>query len=127
MPTLGLDYEYWFGHKFRARTLQRRRARGVHHQHGATRGSQPHYAFVTAAVGVWEPIRRLAFYAGPGIEIEDHENFFVIKVGTEYSFPLANWWGGDLAVSLIYDWKDVYGAWSLGVSAGKRFGPTVMK
>ncbi len=125
VPTLGLDYEYWFSHKF-AVGLYNDVELGEYIINTEEREDlNRHYAFITAAVGVWEPVRRLAFYAGPGIEIEDHENFFVIKVGTEYGFPLPNWW--DLAVSLTYDWKDVYGAWSLGVSAGKRFGPTVMK
>lgn len=125
VPTYGLDYEYWFSHRF---------ALGLYNdiQLGAyiintdeAEDLERKRAFVTTAVAVFEPVRQLALFGGAGAELEEHENFFVIKVGAEYEFPIGDWW--DISISAAYDWKDVYGSWSFGVSIGKRFGRTVMK
>ena len=52
------------------------------------------------------------------MELEEHESFFVIKAGVAYAFPIGDW--SHLGISVAYDWKEIYGAWSAGLSIGKR-------
>lgn len=124
-PTYGLDYEYWFSHRF-ALGLYNDVQLGTYIVNTSqVENLERNRVFVTAAVVVWEPVRQLALFGGAGAELEENESFFVIKAGSEYEFPIGNWW--DISISLGYDLKDVYGSWSLGLSVGKRFGKTVMK
>jgi hypothetical protein len=79
------------------------------------------YPFVTALVLVYEPVHRLALHAGPGYEIEKSENFLILKAGVEYFFPIGN--DFNLAVGFAYDNKrNLYDAWTIGISVGKFFG-----
>jgi hypothetical protein len=45
--------------------------------------------FSIAAVLHFHPVRHWSFYSGPGYEFEGHQNFFLIKLGTEYSFEIT--------------------------------------
>jgi len=85
VPTLGLDYQYWVSHRF---------ALGVINDFELSTyvieqsdGSQltREYAYVGAAVAIWEAVESLAIFAGPGVELEKHENFFVVKVEASMS------------------------------------------
>lgn len=126
VPTVGLDYEFWFSHTFALGIYNDvELGRYVIGMEGLQAALNRHYAFVTAAVGVWEPVRGLALFAGPGIELEQHETFFVLKLGTQFGLPLGKWW--DLGGSVTYDWNEVYGTLSLGISVGKRFGPAITR
>ena len=124
IPALGLDYERWIHPRFaigwyndfQLSTFVVERE-GEHAEE--EKFLEREYAFVTAVVGVFEVVERLAVYAGPGQEFEAHENFFVLKIGAEYEFPLPNFW--DLAIGGSYDIRDLYDSWGVGISIGKRF------
>ena len=42
------------------------------------------YAFITAVVFVYEPVGWWALFVGPGYEFENHESFFVTRIGTDF-------------------------------------------
>lgn len=124
IPALGLDYERWvhprfaigWYNDFQLSTFVVERE-GEHAEE--EKFLEREYAFVTAVVGVFELVERLAVYAGPGQEFESNENFFVFKIGAEYEFPLPNFW--DLSIGGSYDIRDLYDSWGFGISIGKRF------
>ena len=61
-----------------------------------------------------------AVFFGPGIELENHENFFIWKVGFEYEIELGRSW--DVTPELSYLNKDgQFGAIEIGVAFGKSF------
>ena len=119
VPTIGIDYNFWISHKV---------AVGLHNdfelssyvvETSADTTIPREYAYVGAVVVMYEPVRGLALFAGPGMEIETHQNFFVFKVGLEYAFAVANGWATGFVGA--YDFKEEYHSWSLGVSVARRF------
>ncbi len=44
---------------------------------------------------------------------------FVLKVGLEYAFAIANGWA--TGVTVAYDFKEEYNSWAFGLSVGRRF------
>jgi len=60
------------------------------------------------------------FISGPGIEIDSHANFYVIRVGVGSEFEIGNDW--DFSPELIYDLKDGHiNSLTLALGVGKRF------
>lgn len=57
---------------------------------------------------------------GPGMELEKHENFFVMRFGVAYDFELGKHW--DVAPEIIYDFKNGHiNSFTFAISFGKRF------
>lgn len=55
---------------------------------------------------------------GPGYEFERHENFYLGKAGTEYSFEITEEF--EIALNLSYENKqEVYDAWTFGIAFNK--------
>ena len=74
-----------------------------------------------ALVGVlhYHALRHWSFFAGPGIELEKNENFFLVRAGTEYSFEISE--NFEIALNLIYENKDeVYDTWTFGIAFNKK-------
>jgi hypothetical protein len=76
-------------------------------------------AFIAAVIGLYKVTPRFSLFAGGGIEIEDHGNLAVLRVGADSPIPLGRDW--ILAPTLIFDFKEGYDTWSLAVSIGKEF------
>jgi len=77
------------------------------------------FAFVSAVLFSYEPIPKLGLLAGPGVELERNQNFFVLKVGVEYEVKLLD--DRFISTEAYYDIKEVYGALGLGLSVGAKF------
>ena len=132
VPTLAFDYEYWFSRRFAIGwyndfTLttffvetNREAQSGEPSTDGGDEIIERKPVYLAAVVGIFEPVPRLALYTGPGYEFEEHENLQVWKLGVEYSFPLPHDW--DIALSVAYDYKEIYDSFSVGLSFGKRLG-----
>ncbi len=134
VPTIGIDYEYWFSRKlaigwyndFTLSTFVVETNREPDDGHGTASSEggnevvEREPTFLTTVVIVWEPVHRLALYTGGGREFEPSEDFWVWKIGIEYGFPLPGDW--DIAIGGSYDYKEVYDSFGVGVSFGKRFG-----
>ena len=119
VPTIGIDYTYWVSHAF---------ALGVVNDFELstyvieTSDGSPlvrEFTYVGAAVAKYEPVRGLAFFAGPGVELETHENFFIVKLGLEYAFARSDRW--HTSITFGYDFNVEYHTWSLGVSVSRLF------
>jgi hypothetical protein len=77
------------------------------------------YPIAMAAVLHYHTRRHWSFYAGPGIELERHENFFMIKTGTEYSFEVTE--NFEIALNFIYENKEeVYDTLTFGIAFNKK-------
>jgi hypothetical protein len=60
----------------------------------------------------------LCFREGP-TQFERHENFFLVKVGTEYSFEITE--DFEVALNVMYENKEeVYDAWTFGIAFNKK-------
>jgi hypothetical protein len=71
-----------------------------------------------AVVGHYHALRNWSFYAGPGIELEQSRNLFLIKVGTEYSFEISEQF--EIALNLIYENREeLYDGFTFGVAFNK--------
>jgi len=67
----------------------------------------------------YHALRHWSFYLGPGYEFESHENLFLVKAGTEYSFEITE--DFEIALNLIYENKEeVYDAWTFGIAFNKK-------
>jgi len=67
----------------------------------------------------YHALRHWSFYAGPGVELEKSENFFLVRLGTEYSFEITE--NFEIALNLIYENKDeVYDTWTFGIAFNKK-------
>ncbi|MDH3710179.1 MAG: porin family protein [Cyclobacteriaceae bacterium] len=119
-PSWGIDYEYWFNHKW---------AVGLHtdlemisyvidnEERSELERERP---FIISVVGLFKPINSLVVYVGPGIELEKNENFMVYRFGVEYEFEMGKHW--ELSPGIFYDSKEgIYDSWSVGLAVGKRF------
>jgi hypothetical protein len=72
-----------------------------------------------ATVLHYHALRHWSFYIGPGYELEQHENFFLVRAGTEYSFEITE--NFEIALNLLYENKDeVYDTWTFGIAFNKK-------
>jgi hypothetical protein len=118
VPTLSVEYFYKFSHKWSA---------GVMVDFELSQYVIPFLddflerdkAIIFGVVGLYEPIIYWGIFAGAGMEIENHHNFAVLRVGTDYEFQIGNNW--DISPSLAFDYKEEYTSWSLMVGFGKHF------
>jgi len=118
VPTMAVEYIYKFSHTWSAGVsadLELGNYVIPFQNDSLTRKN----ALILAAVGIYEPIKYWAIFAGGGIEIEYHHNFTVLRAGTAYEFKIGHDW--DITPSLIFDFKEEYTSWTLMLSAGKHF------
>lgn len=118
-PTIGIDYSFWISHKVGVGLYNDFELTSYVVETSADTLLPREYAYVGAVVGIYEAARGLELYAGPGVEVEKHENFFVLKVGFEYAFAVAYGWATGVAFG--YDFKDEYDSWAAGISVARRF------
>lgn len=72
-----------------------------------------------AGVLHYHELRHWSFYAGPGVELEKSENFFLVRLGTEYSFEITE--NFEIGLNFIYENKiDAYDTWTFGVAFNKK-------
>jgi hypothetical protein len=82
--------------------------------------------FSSSIVFLYNPIKGLGFFIGPGVELEKEENYFIFTVGISYEVELPGDW--DIAPELGYESKGGHtGAISFGLSIGKKFGKKTVK
>ena len=118
-PTIGIDYSFWISHKWGVGLYNDLELTSYVIETSADTTIPREYAYVGAIVGVFEPTPGLGLFAGPGVELEPHENFFVLKVGFEYAFAIANGWSTGFVFG--YDFKEEYDSFALGISVARRF------
>ena len=74
--------------------------------------------YIGALIFLYEPKPWLAFYAGPGIEVDKHESFALVKVGFELAKRFEEGWGVGISTSI--DFNEIYQTISIGIAISKR-------
>ena len=120
LPTLGLELQYWFNKKW---GLALKSDVEIAHysieDDGVTINREnPLIIALPVLFSPWD--NEFSFIFGPGIEIEEHENFSIIRVGVSYEFEIGNHW--DFAPEFIYDLKNGHvNSLTIAIGVGKRF------
>ena len=118
VPTVGLDYDYKFSERFGVglyNDLQLSSYLVQTFDEGAVERS---FAFATVLVAVLEATPWLEFYAGPGLELEKNENFWVLKLGGSVA-PTFGGIGG-ASLEAYVDYKEEYISIGLGIKVAAR-------
>lgn len=124
VPTIGLEYYYDLSKRFDVGLVTDIELDQYYINTSEETELERNNVWVTAVVARFKPIHRLGIIAGPGFETEfigksKSETFFVFKVGVDYEVEIAKGW--ELSPVFSYDFKEEYGAYSFGMSIGKRF------
>jgi len=118
IPTWGFDVDYVF-HKRWSVALQsdiKIQSFEIENEDVILERTNP---VALAAVLHFHCQRNWSFYFGPGYEFEQHENFFLVKVGMEYSFEITE--DFEIALNLIYENKEeVYDGITFGIAFNKK-------
>jgi len=71
------------------------------------------------AITTFNLTSHIIFFAGGGIELEQHHNLGIIRLGTKYAFKLRK----ELVIApgFFFDFKEGTDTWSLSVAFGKEF------
>ncbi|AZQ61265.1 hypothetical protein EI427_03220 [Flammeovirga pectinis] len=125
IPVIGLDYEYWFSHKFAIGLSNDIELTNYVIENHEGEELEREYSYVGAIMGIFEVAPLWVVAVGPGVEIEKNQNFFVAKINIEREFPIAGV-GWDVTPMFSYEVKTsnghgVYDAFNLGIGIGKRF------
>jgi hypothetical protein len=118
MPTWGMDLDYFF-HKRWSVAMQgdiKLQSFQVKEENKILERKNP---VALAFVLHYHMLKHWSFFAGPGYEIEEHENLRLLKLGTEYSFEVNE--DFEIALNLMYENKqEVYDTWTFGIAFNKR-------
>jgi hypothetical protein len=126
IPSWGLDLEWWKGHSFGI---------GLHHdlelQSFVVRQRNQEllervHPVVISLDFLYRFYRGFVFQLGPGVELERHHNYVLIRTGLEYEFEFRSqgskhvlW---DISPMLFYDHRiKANDTWSVGLGIGRRF------
>ncbi len=117
IPSIGLDYEYWFTHRF---------GLGIHNDLIFTHKVQEDllsdnaFPFLSSVDVLCKVHKGLVLLFGPGIEFEEKEHLFFFRGGLEYEINLGGHW--DVCPTIFYDnRRNAYNTCSFGIGIGKTF------
>lgn len=124
IPTLGLDIQYWFNHKWGVALKNDIEFSTyiVESKDGNNNDLVREYPIVVALPVLFSPWENshFTFILGPGIEFDGHNNFSVIRMGAGSEFQIGNHW--DFAPEIIYDLKDGHiNSLTIALGVGKKF------
>jgi hypothetical protein len=122
IPTIGLDFQYWFSRRWGValkNDIELANYIVDDKDNGLTIiRNNPVIMALPVLFSPWD--NQFTFILGPGIEIEEHENFFVFRVGVGSEFDVGSHW--DFAPEIIYDLKDGHiNSITFAIGIGKRF------
>lgn len=122
LPTLGLDFQYWISTKWGIglkNDIELARYFVKNGEGGSVIDrNDPLIIALPALFSPWK--RNFTFILGPGIELEPHQNFLVIRCGVGSHFEVGNHW--DFAPEFIYDLKNgSINSFTVAIGIGKRF------
>ena len=125
IPVWGLDFQYWFSEKWGVAlkndveiakyTIENK---DDHDPDPDLQRANPVIISLPVLFSPWD--NGLTFLLGPGIELEQHQNFSVFRLGMGYEFEFGNHW--DFAPEFVYDLKDGHiNSLTIAIGIGKRF------
>ena len=123
LPTWGLDFQFWFSQKvgIGLKNDIENASYRVRYRSGSLDELFRERPIIRSLPFFYTPWNNgLNFMMGPGIELDESANLFVLRVGISYDFELGHHW--DFAPEFIYDHKGTsINAFTLSVGVGKRF------
>lgn len=123
LPTWGLDFQYWFSEKIGIglkNDIENASYRVRYRSNSSDLLFRERPVIVSIPVFYKPWNNGLAFMLGPGIELEENSNLFVLRVGVSYDFELGRHW--DFAPEIVYDHKGTsIDAFTIAMGVGKRF------
>jgi len=123
IPTIGLDIQYWFNQKWGIALKSDLEITNylVEKEHETGNQIERKNPFIITLPVLFKPWENgWSFLLGPGIEIEEEENFSIFRFGTGYEFEIGNEW--DFTPEFIYDLKNEnISAFTMAIGVGKRF------
>jgi hypothetical protein len=121
LPSWGLDYNYMINSRWSIGWLNDLELSSYVIEHPDHEMElEREFPFISVIAVYYRPWKHLVFLAGPGMEFEKKEHFFVMKFGVEYGVRISQGW--DLTPMFTYHLKDgSFGAWTLGLGVGKSF------
>jgi len=118
IPTWGFDVDYYFHPRWSVALQGDVKLQSFEVEENNVELERSYPVAMVAALH-YHALRHWSFYAGPGYEFESHENLFLLRVGTEYSFEITE--NFEIALNLIYENKDeVYDAMTFGIAFNKK-------
>ena len=118
VPTFGLAYGYHFNHKW-GTALTVNMETGNYLIEFNREDLERENVLIITAVATYEILPKWGVFLGPGIELESHHNFAVLRFGTEYIIPMKKNW--NVIPVLTFDHKIDYTSWEIAIAIGKRF------
>lgn len=122
-PTFGLDYEYSLSEKWAVGLYNEISFLNIDVETEGEEYVKRENIFLSSGVLVFEPVRHLAFFAGAGLETDQHQTFMIKYIGVEYAFIRCSDW--DVSAEAGYINKDLYDSFNFGVVIGRRFGKRI--
>ena len=122
VPVLALDLQYWITPKWGV-GLKNDIEIANYLVEGSNNGSEiirenPIIISTPLFFSPWE--NHFTFIMGPGIELEQHANFYIFRAGIGSEFDVGNHW--DFAPEIIYDLKDGHiNTLTIAIAVGKSF------
>jgi hypothetical protein len=118
IPTWGFDVDYFFHPRWSVALQGDVKLQSFEVEDGEALLERTN-PFALTVVMHYHALRHWSFYLGPGYEFESHENLFLVKAGTEYSFEITE--DFEIALNVIYENKEeVYDAWTFGIAFNKK-------
>ena len=114
-PTVGLDYFYRINRRWGAGFLG---ALELDHYVVTDDQVERENALNMTLVGMFSASKHLDFFLGGGVEVEQHDNLGVFRLGTQYSIDVGKHWA--LVPKLHFDIKGNYNTWNLAMSFARK-------
>lgn len=115
-PMVGLDYFYRISRRWGAGFLG---AIELDHYVVTDDQVERENALNLTLVGLFSASRYWDFFLGGGMEIEQHDNLAVLRLGTQYSMHVGQHWA--VVPKLYFDFKGNYNTWTFAVSIARKF------
>jgi hypothetical protein len=119
IPTWGFDIDYFFHSRWSVAFQGDIKLQSFEIEEKNNVSLERDFPIALATVIHYHALRHWSFYVGPGVELEQNENLFLMRLGTEYSFEITE--NFEIALNLIWENKDeVYDTWTFGIAFNKK-------
>ena len=116
IPTIGIDYYYRIVPKLKIGLMMDLELADYLI---VSKNIERNKAFIATAIAAYSLPKKFAAYGGLGIELEEHKNLAVFRLGVEHELELKKEWA--LATGIFYDFKESYDTWTFSLALGKSF------
>ena len=115
VPTVGVDYFYGLHPKWAIGFMG---ALEIGHYSVTDQEIERDNAVNLALLGMYRATSHLGLFTGGGLEMEQHRNLAVLRLGTIYTIDTGSHWA--LVPKLYVDFKKNYNTWSLAITISRK-------